>query len=171
MFVPIKTRNNYEKKELYKTVGISPESKILCKAGHSLTLLNIINHKTIFGLESVYDGDKSKTSDTNEDSRPMTNIQSEHSCTKPNSSGITMSYYVYFKITYDLEESYSVRFETSTNKRVTKPQLVGEYASLAKIKQEVFEAEKMYKERKQEREEILFKLKKNKLELDIKIRL
>ncbi|KAG5866841.1 hypothetical protein JTB14_027326 [Gonioctena quinquepunctata] len=50
-------------------------------------------------------------------------------------------------------------------------QSVDKYASLAKIKQEVFEAEKTYKERKQERGEILFELEKTKLELDIKIRL
>ncbi|KAG5873018.1 hypothetical protein JTB14_037632 [Gonioctena quinquepunctata] len=102
---------------------------------------------------------------------PQQNIEEEGTARSSSFCGVIKSYCVYFKITYDLEESYSVQFETSTNRRVTKPQLVGDYASLAKIKQEVFEAEKTYKERKQEREEILFELEKNKLELDIKIRL
>ncbi|KAG5866000.1 hypothetical protein JTB14_006254 [Gonioctena quinquepunctata] len=168
-----------EKKELYKTGDGLPESNLLCKAGHSQTLLNIINHKTIFGLESVYDGDKSKTSDTNEDSRTMTNIESEHSYTQPKSSEVTLSAKVQSPIASTSKSPMTGKKATAPDlKRLVTEELQNHWLKrrrpaiqqpasqlVAKLKQE-----ETYKGRKQEREEILFESEKTKLELYIKNR-
>lgn len=55
-----------------------------------------------------------------------------------------------------------------TIQQLTSSQLTEEYAKLAKIKQEVFENEKENAKEKMKRDEIIFKLRKRKLELEIK---
>ncbi|KAG5866833.1 hypothetical protein JTB14_016563 [Gonioctena quinquepunctata] len=101
----------------------------------------------------------------------MTNIESEHSYTHPNSSETwkkATASDLKRPVTEELKNHWLKRRRPAIQQPAS--QLEDEYASLAMLKQEVFEGEKTHRERKQEREEILFELEKNKLELDIKIR-
>ncbi|KAG5865524.1 hypothetical protein JTB14_004559 [Gonioctena quinquepunctata] len=111
----------------------------------------------------------------------MRNIESEHSNTQPKSSKVTLfaevqspiastskSPMIWKKATVsDLkrpvtEELLSHWLKRQTCNSTTSEPICGQYAPLAKLKQEVFEAEKTYRKRKQAREEILFELEKTK---------
>ncbi|KAG5862203.1 hypothetical protein JTB14_007792 [Gonioctena quinquepunctata] len=75
-----------KKRSFIKLVVVYQKAKYFIRQDIAIHFKYFMNHKTILGLDNVYDDNENKIPYTNEDSRTTTNIRSEHSYTQPKSS-------------------------------------------------------------------------------------